>query len=355
MEFTLGVDRARAFCLDVLEQVGVPADEAHICSESLLDASLRGVDSHGVALLPTYVERIRSGQIRPGAKCIVRREGPTTALCDGQHGLGPPLACAAADLAVEKARAYGLGAVSLCDSNYLGSLSFYVRRAAAAGFICLCTANATPRVVPYGGRQGLHGTNPVAYAAPTQTGEPLVFDAATGHAAARINQALDEGRPLAAGIALDASGEATTDPQTALQGWLLPVGGALGYGLGLLADLLSGGLAGGPCGVDVPPVTEKEGPYGCGFFALALDPERFAGRDVFAERATFLGEAARAVPPAAGFDRVQAPGDRALAESQRRRDGMPFSRRRWQAVLDRLTACNVDVETWRDPWGISAE
>ena len=348
MELKIEAEKARTFCLDVLDQVGVPTAAAQVCAESLIDASLRGVDSHGVALLTTYVERIHSGQIKPGGQWIIRRESPTTALCDGRHGLGPPLACDAVDLAVEKAQNYGLGAVSLFDSNYLGALSFYVRRIAERGAIGLCTANATPRVAPFGGRQGLHGTNPIAYAAPTQTGEPLVFDTATGHAAARIHQALDEGRPLNEGVALDAQGEATTDPQTALQGWLLPVGGTIGYGLGLLADLLSGGLTGGPCGKDVPPVTDMTGPYGCGFFALAIDPECFGGRDVFAERCSFLVDSARAVPPAAGFDQVRVPGDRAGAEQEHRLStGIPFAARRWQAILDRLAACDVDVEGWR--------
>ena len=155
MELKIEAEKARTFCLDVLDQVGVPTAAAQVCAESLIDASLRGVDSHGVALLTTYVERIHSGQIKPGGQWIIRRESPTTALCDGQHGLGPPLACDAVDLAVEKAQNYGLGAVSLFDGNYLGALSFYVRRIAERGAIGLCTANATPRVAPFGGRQGL--------------------------------------------------------------------------------------------------------------------------------------------------------------------------------------------------------
>jgi LDH2 family malate/lactate/ureidoglycolate dehydrogenase len=345
---TLSVEQAREFCLEVLARAGVPPGEAQVCAESLLDASLRGVDSHGVAMLPTYVERIRSGQIVPGRALRIRQEGPATALCDGQQGLGPALACAVVDLAMEKARHCGVGAVSLVDGNYVGALAFYVERAARQGMFGLCAANSTPRVAPLGGREGLHGTNPIAYAVPTQEGEPLVFDAATGHAAARVKQAFEEGRPIPPGIALDREGRPTTDASAALAGVLLPVGGALGYGLGLLVDLLCGGLAGGPCGRDVPPVTELVQPYGCGFFALVLDPARFGGAGRFAERCAFLAASARAIPPAAGVDQVRAPGDRAREEqSRRRQQGIPFDRKRWQVALDRLAGLGVEVGRWR--------
>ncbi|MCC7261157.1 MAG: Ldh family oxidoreductase [Candidatus Latescibacteria bacterium] len=344
----LSAAQAQEFCMEVLAQAGVPLGEARICTESLLDASLRGVDSHGVAMLPTYIERIRSGQIVPGRALVIRQEGPATALCDGQQGLGPVLACAAMDLALTKARQCGVGAVNLVDGNYAGALAFYAERPARQGLLGLCAANSTPRVAPQGGREGLHGTNPIAYAVPTLGGEPMVFDAATGHAAARVKQAFEEGRPIAPDIALDREGRPTTDAAAALAGVLLPVGGALGYGLGLLVDLLCGGLAGGPCGRDVPPVTELKQPYGCGFFALVLDPARFGGVACFAERVAFLAESARATPPAAGVDQVRAPGDRARQEQARRRQqGIPFSGQRWQVVLDKLAGLGVEVGRWR--------
>lgn len=345
---TLSVAKAEEFCMEVLAQAGVPSGEALICTQSLLDASLRGVDSHGVAMLPTYIERIRSGQIVPGKELLIRQEGPGTALCDGQQGLGPVLACAAMDLALAKARQCGVGAVSLVDGNYVGALAFYAVRPARQGMLGLCAANSTPRVAPQGGREGLHGTNPIAYAAPTEGGEPLVFDAATGHAAARIKQAFEEGRSIAPDIALDREGKPTTDAAAALAGVLLPVGGALGYGFGLLVDLLCGGLAGGPCGRDVPPVTELKQSYGCGFFSLVLDPAYFGGVEHFAERCGFLADSARVIPPAAGVDQVRAPGDRARQlQVQRQQLGIPFDRQRWQVVLDKLAGLGMEVGGWR--------
>ena len=332
---------ALAFCVDVLGRLGVSTEEARVCAETLVEASLRGVDSHGISLLPTFAERIRSGQMRPGRRPLVRRETSGTALVDGQHGLGPPLARWAVDLARDKAAETGLGAVALRDANYVGALATYVEAPARAGLLALAAANSTPRVAPHGGRQGLHGTNPMAWASPAAAGEPLVFDAATGHSAAKVTQAAEEGRPLTPGTGLDADGRPTTDPAAAKAGVLLPVGGVLGYGFGLLVDLLTGGLAGGPCGRQVPPVGELDGPYGCSFFVLVVDPAAFGGG--LAEAARGLAADARATAPAEGAEGVRVPGDRARQVRQRRlAKGIPIGAGRWQALAERLRACGVD-------------
>lgn len=344
-EVRLPAPEARTLCEDVLGQLDVPDDEATLTAQTLVEASLRGVDSHGVTLLAVFAERIRSGQIHPGRVPFVRREGPCTAWMDGQHGLGPPLATAAMALAAHKAARTGLGAVSLRDGNYVGALATYVETPARDGFVALAMANATPRVAPHGGREGLHGTNPVAWAAPAAKGEPpLVFDAATAHAAARIGQAADEGRPIPEGMALDASGQPTTDPVAAGSGTLLPVGGALGYGLGLLVDVLTGGLAAAPMGRDVPPVSALDGPYGCSFFALVIDPRQFGGAAAMAAGVSGLRESARNIAPAEGVEAVRAPGDRARQTRQERLTrGIPFTRRGWLALLERLAAMGLDT------------
>ena len=343
----LSVEQGRDFCLGVLDQVGVGGEEAARCTESMIYASLRGTDSHGLSLLPTYVERVRSGQIRSGQDLRVVEEGPVTVLCDGQHGVGPYLSEKAMGLARDRARENGLGAVSLKDGNYAGALAFYVEPLAREGLLALCMANATPRVAPLGGRAGLHGTNPLAYAAPVVGGEPLVFDAATGHSAAKVDQAREEGRQLDEGVLLDRDGWVTTDPSDLVGGTLLPVGGFLGYGLGMLVDLLAGALSGGPCGRDVPEVSAVEGPYGCGFFALVIDTERFAGAEVFAARSAFLAASARGIQSTVGEARVRVPGDRARKERARRlQRGIPFSELRWGALLERLTGCGVDTADW---------
>lgn len=335
----LAAPKVHALCRDALQQAGALPAEAELCAQSLLDASLNGIDSHGLTLLPIYVERLRSGQIRPGVAMCIQRQTAATAFCQG-GGMGPAMAAAAVDLAVQKAKSTGIGAVNLAEANYVGALGFYARRAADQGLLALVGANATPRVAPQGGRQGLHGTNPIAYACPTKAGPPIVFDAATGHSAAAVNQAKEEGLPLPPGRALDAEGRPTQDPQAALAGVLLPVGGALGYGLGLLVDLLTGGLSGGPCGTDVPPVSTKDGPYGCSFFVLALDGAHFG--DSLQERAAFLAASARALAPQADGPPVRVPGDRGRqCRSQRLEQGIPLSKKRWDELVQRLAACGI--------------
>jgi LDH2 family malate/lactate/ureidoglycolate dehydrogenase len=343
-ELCLPVLAARDLCLDQLRQLEVAEEDATLTANTLLEASLRGVDSHGIALLPIFAERIRSGQIKPGRVAFVRREGLTTAWVDGQHGMGPPLATAAMALAARKARQYGLGAVSLYDGNYVGALASYVEGPARDGLIALAMANATPRVAPHGGCQGLHGTNPIAWAAPATDGEPLLFDAATGNAAARLSQAAEEGQSIGLGTALDSAGQPTTDPVAAGRGTLLPVGGALGYGLGLLVDVLTGGLAAAPIGRGVPPVTSVDGPYGCSFFALVIDPDRFGGAAMLTAGVASLRESARRTAPADAGETVRAPGDRARATREKRLErGIPITRRRWQGLLTRLGNLGLDT------------
>jgi LDH2 family malate/lactate/ureidoglycolate dehydrogenase len=333
---------SRSLCLDALGQVDIGTEEALVVADSLLDASLRGVDSHGIALLPLYIERIRSGQIVPGRSLLALRDEETTALLDGQHGVGPALACQAIDRATEKAERYGLGAVTVLNSNYIGALAFYAVRPCSNGMVGICTANATPRVAPHGGAQGVHGTNPLAFAAPMKDAPPFVFDISTGHSGAKIKKALDDGTTIPPDIALDREGQPTVDAQAAFDGVLLPVGGALGSGLGLLVDLLSAGLAGGPIGPEIPPHTELAAPYGCGFFALVIDPQRFGGQEVFAERGRFLADTTRQIKPAPGFDQVRVPGDRAEQEKTLRQEhGIPVTQRQWQSLVARLVDCDV--------------
>ncbi len=347
MTSTITRARADAFCRDILHQLGVGEREAQVCSDVLVESSLRGVDSHGILSLPIYAERIRSGQMCPGVDLQIVRDRGATLFCDGGHGLGPVQALEAAALVVDKAAQAGVGVASISNCNYVGALAPYVERIGQSGMLGMCAANSTPRVAPHGGREGVHGTNPLSYAVPSADGQMLVFDAATGHSAARVTAARDEGLCVGDGVLVDAQGRPSNDPEALEGGALLPVGGALGYGLGLLVDLLCGGLSGGPCGRDVPPVEELSGPYGSSFFIMAIDGDFFGGREVLAERCAFLMHSVRQIAPALGTDRVRAPGERALQERQARiQRGIPLSAERWNAVLQRLRRCELAVEDW---------
>ena len=347
MRERLTEEEAHSFCEDMFQQLGVQSGEAGICSRTLVQTSLRGVDSHGILSMPIYAERIRSGQIKPGGTVHVLRESSSTLFCDGEHGLGPVLAMDVAEQVVDKADESGLAAASLVNGNYVGALAPYVERIADRGMLGICAANSTPRVAPQGGRQGVHGTNPLAYAVPSTGVEPLVFDAATGHSAARVVAAREQGVPLEDGVLIDGSGLPSNDPEALDDGALLPVGGALGYGLGLLVDLLCGGLSNGPCGIDVPPVGDLNSPYGCSFFILAINGDFYGGQQSLAERCTFLLDSLHRIAPAQGQDHVRAPGERSARERRMRLEqGIPLHPMRWQSTLERLSKCCLTVKLW---------
>lgn len=346
---TISVEDARAFCIDVYKQLDVPGEEIDILVDYLMDASLRGIDTHGILLNHIYAQRIRSGQILPGKRLNIVKETSTTALGDAGQGIGQVVSVEGMTLAIEKAKRHGLGAVTIFNASHNGAISYYALMAVAQNLIGIVLGNSTPRVAPYGGREGLHGTNPVAYAIPGGSNDPILLDFATATSGAAIRQAVEDRLPsIPEGLALDSAGNPTTDPHAAFDGWLLPKAGPIGYGLGLLADVLVGALSGSACGRDVPPVSDVRSPYGCGAFMLALDPEAFIGLDRFTERVEFLITSARAIPPVEGVDRVRLPGERGFEEKARReKGGIPISRRSWAQMLDALTACEVNVDRWR--------
>ena len=351
-QFRFPTEQAVAFCHDVYHQLGVPVDAIAPLTDSLVDASLRGIDTHGILLTHIYAQRIRSGQIHPDNQLVVVRETATTALADARQGIGQITSVAGMRIAIRKAKEHALGAVSIYNQNHNAAISYYVRMAAEEGLIGLAYGNSTPRVAPYGGRSGLHGTNPVAYAVPTGNGPPMVCDFATATSGAAVRQAVEDGLPsIPEGVALDRSGSPTTNPQDAFDGWLLPKGGPMGYGLGLLADVLVGALADSCCGPDVPPVQDIQSPYGCGSFFLVIDPDAFAGRERFLQRVDFLIDSAHSVPPMDGFDPVRVPGERGELEKERRRiDGIPIRRLTWNKMLSSLENCDVDTSGWKAVW-----
>jgi LDH2 family malate/lactate/ureidoglycolate dehydrogenase len=237
-------DRLEAFCSRVLERLKVPPDEAAIAAQTMVTANLRGVDTHGVARLPAYANKLKSGGLKPAVTLTTERETVATALLDGHDGLGQVISYRAMELAIRKAKAAGVSYVAVRHSNHLGAGAYYPMMALAHDMIGLAATNASPRLAPTGGVERLFGNNPFAIAVPAGTRPPVVLDMAISVVAAGKIRALQrEGKPIPAGWALNKYGEPTTDPAEALQGILLAVGGYKGYGLTLMVDLLTGVLA----------------------------------------------------------------------------------------------------------------
>jgi len=345
-EITIEPEKAREFGMNVLNQLDVPLEKGEICVEAFLFGSLRGIDTHGFfALLPRLVREIRVGMIDPKAEVRIVKRRPSTLLIDACSGPGPVTAFQSMKEAMRLCRENGIGGVSTYNCYHFGAASFYGFQAVREDLIGLTFSNATPRVVPYGGREGVHGTNPMSFAIPANKYPPLVVDIATSASSAgKINKVLQKGEKIPEGWALDREGNPTTDPEKALQGFLLPMAGHKGYGLGLIVDILTGALAGSFCGKEVPPLEDLTTPYGASFFMLALDPGCFAGVDVFKEKVDRLIEDCITCPPMAGFERVYVPGElEAMEEAKRTRTGIPVHESELVKFFKSLRDFNLEV------------
>ena len=330
--------KARGLCEAALTEVGLPADEAATCTEAIVFASLRGLDSHGiVSILPGICRSVTTGRIDPGAE--IGRIGPR--VLKGNGAAGPVIGARTMRLAMEQAAEHGVGAAVAFNCNHFGAASYYAALALESEMIGICACNAGPNVAPYGGAQALHGTNPLAYAFPGGEEPPIVLDIATSIAAfGQVGKARRRGQPLPAGWALDKEGRPTTDAAAATT--LLPFGGHKGYGLGVLVDLLCGGLAASTIGVDVRQGDNDREHAGQSFFMLALDPAQFGGTAAFKERSDALTRQAHGLKTMEGFERVLLPGELEHREQERRRaEGIPLYEEDWNALVRGLEGAGL--------------
>lgn len=329
-----------AWVRGLLEGAGLEAGAAGTVAEALVETSLRGVDSHGIARVPVYADRLRAGGINPRPVPRVVRSSGSVALVDGDGGPGQVAGRFAMDRALELAADGGVGVACVFASNHFGAAATYVLRAARAGCVGMAMTNADVLVVPYGGAAPALGTNPIAFAAPLPDGGVFELDMATSQVAMnRVFNARDEGRAIPSDWAVDADGAATTDPGAAAAG--VPLGGYKGYALALMVEVLCGVLAGAAVGRDVGRLygADAEGQR-AGHFLLALDPERLVGRERFETLLAGLLSDVRSVPVAPGADEVLVPGEpEARARAERERDGVPVEPELWgtlRALGDQL-------------------
>lgn len=325
------------FMADVARAHGVPSEDAVLLADSLLVAELWGHPSHGAIRLPWYLARIRSGAMRAVTEVVTVRDSGSVVVLDGQDGLGQVVTQRAVELGVERAREHGISAVAVRGSGHFGTAAYFTRYAAERGFVALLATNASPAMAPWGGRTKLLGTNPWSIAAPGPDGDVLVMDMAnTAVARGKVYVAADRGEPIPAGWGAAADGTPTTDPREAIEGLILPVGGAKGYVMAFMFDVLAGVLTGSAFGADVVGPYRPEGPSGAGHLLITLDVAAFCDREDYDARVSALAEQVRGSEPAAWSDGVLTPGE--LEDRNRRRaeaDGIPVSDQTW-AELARL-------------------
>jgi LDH2 family malate/lactate/ureidoglycolate dehydrogenase len=300
----------------------------------MVAADLTGVESEGVARLPFHAERLSSGLINPAPKIRIAHQAPSAATMDGDNGLGPVVATASMELAIQKAKRQGAAVVAVCRSNDFGTAGFYARMALPEQMIGIAMSNAPPMVVPPGGSQALLGTNPLAIAVPAaESNPPFVVDISTSVVSkGRIEEAKKNREKIPEGWALDSSGEPTTDPDAALRALrLLPLGSRpetgshKGFGLGLTVDILCGVLSGGAFGHELAGAEDHK-PAGAklGHFFMALRIRAFGPWVNFRNRIDVMLR--KLSPKSSDAPRIFYPGEPEFdMEQLRRAQGIPLT------------------------------
>jgi ureidoglycolate dehydrogenase (NAD+) len=330
-------DTLRAWATRCFATAGMAHDDASLLATSLVQTSLWGIDSHGMALLPHYLDRLGNGTIKAQPNVRTDRTGPATAMLHADQGHGIVIAHRAMNEAVRIARERGVGVVGVKNSSHCGAIGLYTRAAAREGCVGFAFTHANSVAVPHGGQRAFFGTNPISFAFPRDGHEPLCLDMATTSIPwNRVRNARREGHALPPDVAVDARGAPTTDAQAAAA--VVPLGGRefghKGYALALVIDLLCGPLLGNPYGPHIPPMFEAmDAPRRLGALFIALDPERFGGGAALSAQIEAMARDLAAEP---GSPRL--PGDpEAEVAAQRARNGIPIE----AGLAEQFRACSA--------------
>ena len=346
----IDAQRLREFTAAAFATVGVARADAEIAADVLVAADLRGVESHGVARLHHYIRHLRQGLVSPVTRLSVVRESPTTATIDAHNSLGLVAAYHAMQRCIERARQYGSAAVGVRRSTHFGIAGYHAMLALPHDMIGVAMTNASPLVVPFGGRQPMLGTNPIAYAIPCGDEPAVVVDMATSAVAyGKIEDALRAGTSLPLGWALDQEGSPTSDPHAAAHAAaLLPLGGLAegrgykGYALATVVEALSHALGGAAMSMEIRGVQRRgDRPNSIGHFFAAYRIDGFREVAEFKRDMDALVGRLHACPPQPGVERVLVPGEpEHLASLRRGRDGIPLH----PAVVAALRSLAAELE-----------
>jgi LDH2 family malate/lactate/ureidoglycolate dehydrogenase len=290
---------------------GIPERPARTVADALVDADLEGQASHGVMLVDMYLNRIREGSVSASEEGVVVSDNGVAVVLDARHALGHLTGDQAMALALERAQRYGAGIVAVRHGFHFGTARRFAVRAAEAGSIGMVMCNTRPLMPAPGGAERVVGNNPIAIAVPADGPSPIVLDMATSEAAmGKIRLAEKAGERIPQTWALKSDGTATDNPAEAIAGMLLPTGGAKGFGLAFMIDLMCGLLSGGASGSDVQPLYgDPVQPYDCSQLFIAIDVAHFCNPAAFRGAAAAAADRLRAGRRAPGVQRLFAPGE----------------------------------------------
>ena len=320
----IAADRLLSFATAAYVTVGMPPQDAHLAADTLVQADLWGHQSHGVMRLPWYVARLKTGTAKPVATPEQIVDVGAVGVVDGHDGMGQVVTALAARDVIRRAKAHGIGAVAVRNSNHFGTAMYYTLMAPPEGCIMFLSTNASPAMAPWGGRKKSVGNNPWSWSAPAGRHAPLVLDIAnTAVARGKVYLARQRGTSIPADWAVDARGVPTTDPEAALAGIIQPMAGHKGYAISVVMDMLSGILTGSAFGPGVFGPYQAEKRSGAGHLLIALNVEVFQPRAAFEARMEAMIAGLKGVDRADGCDEIFYPGEiEARNDVANRRDGL---------------------------------
>ncbi|GHV92108.1 malate dehydrogenase [Spirochaetia bacterium] len=336
-------EKMEAFMKDIFVKVGVPEADAAICARVLIESDKRGIDSHGVGRFkPIYIDRIKDGIQNPVTQFEIVKDGLTTAVVDGHDGMGHVIGVKSMQMAIDKAKKYGMGMVVVRNSTHYGIAGYYATMATQAGMVGITGTNARPSIAPTFGVENMLGTNPLTVGMPSDEDFPFVLDCATAVSQRGKIEHYDRiNKTMPKGWVIDHQGNSETNPSIALEGLtkgtsaLVPLGGIgeetsgyKGYGYATVVEILSAALQQGTFlkalnGIDA---SGKKIPYHLGHFFIAIDINAFVELDKFKKTTGDILRELRASLKGPGYDRIYTAGEKEyLAWLDRKDKGVPLN------------------------------
>ena len=327
----------------ILVASGSLSAEADAVAANLVMANLSGHDSHGVGMLPRYVEAVLEGGLKPNTSVKIKLDTGSILSLDGQRGYGQVVGEQAMQLGLARARQHGSCIMTLANSHHLGRIGHFAEMAVAEGFVSLHFVNvlSRPVVAPWGGADGRFGTNPCCIGVPLKGREPFVLDFATSRVAqGKMRVAYNKGVQVAPGTLIDEHGHPTTEPgvvvvpqSNGLFGALMTFGEYKGYGMAVACELLGGALTGS--GTWHKPTDPSVRAVINGMLTILIDPARLGTQEAFETEAVAFIDWLQAGPVAPGFDAVQLAGEpERAARRQRKLDGITVDAQTWQEIVE---------------------
>lgn len=331
------------FVVEAFKGYGIPEEDAKICADVLLESDKRGIESHGVnRFKPIYLDRIKAGIQNPVTNFEVVKETKTTAVVDGHDGMGQVIGVKSMNMAIEKAKEYGMGMVVARNSTHYGIAGYYATMASQAGCIGITGTNARPSIAPTFGVENMLGTNPLTFGMPTDEEFPFVLDCATSITQrGKIEYYSRIGKPTPSGMVIGRDGQPQTDSDQILadlntgKAALAPLGGIgeelagyKGYGYATVVEILSAALQQGNFLRALTGIGEEgeKVPFHLGHFFIAIDTEAFMGLDSFKKTCGDILRDLRGSVKAPGEDRIYTAGEKEyLIWLERKNSGVPIN------------------------------